>query len=118
MPLGTSHGFDPEGDQTSFVIWINDRGILVDPSPEALGYLDHMGVAHADLLYVFLTHVHSDHDGGLLEKLLGGSRTTIIASDVVFLSFMEKARLITRYDWLMVFIFSCLAICSLLLAVK
>jgi CRP-like cAMP-binding protein len=98
-PLGTSHGFDLAGDLTSFVIWINDRGILVDPSPEALGYLDHIGVAQSDLLYVFLTHVHADHDGGLIEKLLGGSRTTIIASDVVFRCFMEKAQLVTGHDF-------------------
>jgi CRP-like cAMP-binding protein len=98
-PLGTSHGFDAEGDLTSFVIWINGRGILVDPSPEALGYLEHIGVAQSDLLYVFLTHVHADHDGGLIEKLLSGSRTTIIASDVVFRSFVEKVCLITGHNF-------------------
>jgi CRP-like cAMP-binding protein len=98
-PLGTSHGFDPMGDLTSLVIWVNGRGILVDPSPEALGYLDQIGVAPADLLHVFLTHVHADHDGGLIGKLLGGSRTTIIASDVVFQSFAAKARLLTGHDF-------------------
>ena len=98
-PLGTSHGFDPTGDLTSLVIWVNGRGILVDPSPEALGYLEQIGVAPADLLHVFLTHIHADHDGGLIGKLLGGSRTTIIASDVVFQSFVAKARLLTGHDF-------------------
>jgi CRP-like cAMP-binding protein len=98
-PLGTSHGFDPMGDLTSFVIWINGHGILVDPSPEALGYLEQIGVAQTDLLYVFLTHIHADHDGGLIEKLLSGSRTTIIASDVVFRSFVQKAQLVTGHDF-------------------
>jgi CRP-like cAMP-binding protein len=98
-PLGTSHGFDPDGDLTSFVIWINGRGILVDPSPEALAYLDELGVSPVDVPYVFLTHVHADHDGGLLEKLLVGSRTTVIASDVVFRSFVEKAQLVTGHDF-------------------
>ena len=98
-PLGTSHGFDPTGDLTSFVIWINGHGILVDPSPEALGYLEHIGVAQTDLLYVFLTHIHADHDGGLIEKLLSGSRTTIIAADVVFRSFVHKAQLVTGHDF-------------------
>jgi CRP-like cAMP-binding protein len=98
-PLGTSHGFDPMGDLTSFVIWINGHGILVDPSPEALRYLEQIGVAQTDLLYVFLTHIHADHDGGLIEKLLSGSRTTIIASDVVFRSFVQKAQLVTGHDF-------------------
>jgi hypothetical protein len=71
----------------------------VDPSPEALTYLDRIGVAPQDVPYVFLTHVHSDHDGGLIAKLLGGSRTTVIASDPVFRAFAEKAELITGHDF-------------------
>lgn len=98
-PLGTSHGFDPAGDLTSLVVWCNGRGILVDPSPEALGYLDQIGVAQTDLPYVFLTHVHADHDGGVIEKLLSGGRTTVIASDVVFRSLVEKAKLVTGHDF-------------------
>jgi CRP-like cAMP-binding protein/L-ascorbate metabolism protein UlaG (beta-lactamase superfamily) len=98
-PLGTSHGFDPAGDLTSFVIWLNGRGILVDPSPEALSYLERIGVAPVDIPYVFLTHVHADHDGGLIEKLLSGSRTTVIASEPVFRAFAEKTQLITGHDF-------------------
>ena len=97
-PLGTSHGFDPVGEVTSFVVWINGKGVLVDPSPESLIHLEEMGVAAVDVPYVFLTHLHADHDGGLLEKLLGGRRTTVIASEVVYRSLVEKMRLITGHD--------------------
>jgi CRP-like cAMP-binding protein len=62
-------------------------------------YLEHIGVAQTDLLYVFLTHIHADHDGGLIEKLLSGSRTTVIAADVVFRSFVHKAQLVTGHDF-------------------
>src|SRR2546428_744820 len=78
-PLGTSHGFDPVGDVTSFVLWVNGRGILVDPSPEALIYLKQLGVATADVPYVFLTHIHADHAGGLMGKQLRGSSTSYMA---------------------------------------
>ena len=98
-PLGTSHGFDATGDFTSFIIWLNDKGILVDPSSEALAYLDQIGIAPQDVPYVFLTHVHADHDGGLVEKLVGGSQTRVIASDPVFRAFLEKARLLTGQDF-------------------
>jgi CRP-like cAMP-binding protein len=98
-PLGTSHGFDATGDFTSFIVWVNGKGILVDPSSEALAYLDQIGVAPADVLYVFLTHVHADHDGGLVEKLVTGSPTRVIASDPVFRAFVEKARLLTGRDF-------------------
>ncbi len=99
-PLGTSHGFDLAGDLTSFIIWVHGVGILDDPSPEALEYVEAMGVSLADIPYVFLTHVHSDHDGGLISKLLSGHRTTIIATDVVFRLFVEKAKLVTGQDFL------------------
>src|SRR5262245_31606233 len=98
-PFGTSHGFDATGDFTSFIIWLNDKGILVDPSSEALAYLDQIGIAPQDVPYVFLTHVHADHDGGLVEKLVGGSQTRVIASDPVFRAFLEKARLLTGHDF-------------------
>lgn len=98
-PLGTSHGFDAAGDFTSFVVWVNGKGILVDCSPEALAYLDDAGVAAHDVPYVLLTHVHADHDGGLIEKLLSGSQTTVIASDPVFRAFLVKARLVTGHDF-------------------
>jgi CRP-like cAMP-binding protein len=98
-PLGTSHGFDHAGDFTCFIIWIDGKGVLVDPSQEALAYLDEIGIAPVDVPYVFLTHVHSDHDGGLIAKLISGSRTTVIASDPVFRAFVEKAQLITGHDF-------------------
>src|SRR6266508_2759917 len=98
-PLGTSHGFDATGDFTSFIIWVDSKGILVDPSSEALAYLDQIGVAPLDVPYVFLTHVHADHDGGLVEKLVSGSQTKVIASDPVFRAFVEKARLVTGHDF-------------------
>ncbi|HEY4911462.1 MAG TPA: cyclic nucleotide-binding domain-containing protein, partial [Methylomirabilota bacterium] len=98
-PLGTSHGFDAAGDFTSFIIWVNSKGILVDPSSEALAYLDQLAVAPQDVPYVFLTHVHADHDGGLVEKLVSGSQTRVIASDPVFRAFIEKARLVTGHDF-------------------
>ena len=98
-PLGTSHGFDASGDFTSFIIWVDGKGILVDPSSEALAYLDQIGVAPLDVPYVFLTHVHADHDGGLVEKLVSGSPTRVIASDPVFRAFVEKAQLVTGHDF-------------------
>jgi CRP-like cAMP-binding protein len=96
-PLGTSHGFDASGDFTSFIIWVDGKGIIVDPSSEALAYLDQIGVAPLDVPYVFLTHVHADHDGGLVEKLVSGSQTRVIASDPVFRAFVEKVRLVTGH---------------------
>lgn len=37
--LGASHGFDPSGNTSGYIIWINGRGIMVDPPPFAYDYL-------------------------------------------------------------------------------
>lgn len=29
--LGASHGFDPGASTSGFVVWINGRGVMVDP---------------------------------------------------------------------------------------
>src|SRR6185436_14109774 len=42
---------------------------------------------------------HADHDGGLVEKLVSGSPTRVIASDPVFRAFVEKVRLVTGHDF-------------------
>jgi len=31
--LGSSHGFDPHGDTSGYVVWVNGKGIMVDPPP-------------------------------------------------------------------------------------
>ena len=93
-PLGTSDGFDLGGDYTSFIVWLEGEGILVDPSPQALDYIDGLGIDEDAIPYVFLTHAHSDHDGGLLRKILMKRRIKLIASRPVFDSFIAKAQVL------------------------
>lgn len=31
--LGASHGFDPKGSTSGFIIWIYGKGIMIDPPP-------------------------------------------------------------------------------------
>ena len=33
--LGNSHGFDPSGSTSGYVLWINRRGYMIDPPPYA-----------------------------------------------------------------------------------
>ena len=42
--LGVSHGFDKDGRTTGFVLWLNRRGIMVDPPPDASRILLKMGI--------------------------------------------------------------------------
>lgn len=31
--LGASHGFDASGSTTGYILWVNQRGIMIDPPP-------------------------------------------------------------------------------------
>ncbi|MBU1084178.1 MAG: cyclic nucleotide-binding domain-containing protein, partial [Candidatus Omnitrophica bacterium] len=96
--LGTSHGFDVAGDYTNFIVWLEGEGILVDPSPQALEYIDRLGIDEDLIPYVFLTHTHADHDSGTLRKILKKRRIKLIATKPVFDSFIEKTRVLVGSD--------------------
>lgn len=44
LVLGSSHGFDPEKKTTGFVLWVNRRGIVVDPPLNSAAQLHASGV--------------------------------------------------------------------------
>ena len=98
-PMGTSHGFDLDGDFTSFIIWLDGIGMMVDPSPQALEYIDVLGIDDDIMPYVYLTHTHADHDGGLLRKILSKKRIKLLASRPVYDSFISKAQVLVGSEY-------------------
>ncbi len=89
--LGASTGFDKDGDTTSFVLWAEGVGIHLDPSRESLRYMEELGLTEKDVQYVWLSHIHQDHDGGVLEKILQGQKVKLIVSRLVFEELIKKA---------------------------
>jgi ribonuclease BN (tRNA processing enzyme) len=62
--LGNSHGFDHCGSTSGFIIWINKKGIMVDPPPFTSKALRKMDIPPNLIDKIILTHCHSDHDAG------------------------------------------------------
>ena len=94
-----STGFDPERLTSSFIVWIGDGdGMVVDPLTNLPQYLDRKRINRNDIKYIFLTHIHSDHDDGILEQILSGKTIKIISSKIIILSFIKKVRAITGWD--------------------
>ena len=62
--LGAGHGFDPSHRTSGFVLWINKRGIMVDPPLNSRGILQRSGVPSRLVDSVIITHCHADHDQG------------------------------------------------------
>ncbi|MCA9776970.1 MAG: MBL fold metallo-hydrolase, partial [Candidatus Eremiobacteraeota bacterium] len=75
--IGSGHGFDPSADTSGFIIWVNGRGILVDPPVDTTQWLRSHGVDSRLISDLILTHCHADHDAGTLQKLLEEGRVRL-----------------------------------------
>ncbi|EGR31487.1 hypothetical protein IMG5_108280 [Ichthyophthirius multifiliis] len=93
--LGNSHGFDPCGHTTGFVLWIYGKGIMVDPPPFSNDYLKNMNIMPQTISAVIITHCHADHDSGAFEKILLQSKIEVITTRTIMNSFVRKYSNIT-----------------------
>lgn len=96
--LGCSHGFDPMGTTTGFVVWVGRRGLMVDPPPESSRVLEHMGVPPRLVVGCVLTHCHADHDAGLFQKILNERQVQVYSTRTIMGSFLRKYSNITGFD--------------------
>ncbi len=90
--IGSGHGFDPSSDTSGFVIWVNGRGILVDPPVNTTRWMLKEGVDTRLIDDLILTHCHADHDAGTLQKLLEEGRVRLHTTPTVIDSFVRKYR--------------------------
>jgi CRP-like cAMP-binding protein/phosphoribosyl 1,2-cyclic phosphodiesterase len=88
--LGASHGFDPSGKTTGFLLWMGGRAILVDPPTDTTEYLRARGVAPKTIDGVILTHCHADHDAGTFQKLLEEGQVSLYTTTHILGSFLRK----------------------------
>lgn len=93
--LGVGSGFSPKHENSCLIVWAEGKGIMVDVVSESYTLAMKYGITDNDVNYTFLTHIHSDHDGGILEKILHGSRVKVISSRIIFESFLRKVEAIT-----------------------
>lgn len=95
--LGSGTGFDPETNTSSFIIWINGKGIAIDMLANCDRHFKRFGIASCDVRHVFLSHLHADHDAGILEMIMMGERIYLLTSQPIFDSFLRKAEALTRF---------------------
>lgn len=93
--LGSSHGFDPKGKTSGFIFWINGSGIMIDPPIDSALWLIDENVDPRMVNSVILTHCHSDHDAGVMQKILQEGRVTLYTTSTIFTSFIKKTSLLT-----------------------
>lgn len=88
--LGNSHGFDPHGTTTGFVVWVNGHGIMVDPPPHSSYVLQQYGIRPRTITGLILTHCHADHDAGTFQKLILDHKVDLFTSATIYESFLRK----------------------------
>ena len=93
--LGSSHGFDPKGKTSGFIFWLNGIGVMVDPPVDSSLWLIEQNVSPKMVNSVILTHCHSDHDSGVMQKILQEGRVRLYTTPTIFSSFVKKVSLLT-----------------------
>lgn len=88
--LGSSHGFDPKGKTTGFILWLGRRGLLVDPPADTSAYLKRHNVPAKLVEGIVITHCHADHDGGAFQKILEEGRLDVYTTPTILGSFLRK----------------------------
>lgn len=88
--LGNSHGFDKSGSVSGYVLWVNGRGIMIDPPPYSSATLEREGIRPRTIVGIILTHCHADHDAGAFQKVLTGSQVVVITTPTIYQSFIRK----------------------------
>jgi len=63
--LGTGDAFCGDGRANTSIFVEGGHRILLDCSPQAVYNLKRLGYKVSDIEYIFLTHLHGDHAGGL-----------------------------------------------------
>ncbi len=93
--LGSGHGFAPNAMTSGMIIWINRRGIMVDPPVNAAVELVRLGVSPKVLDSIILTHCHADHDAGTLQKIMQEGNIILYTTPTIFNSFIRKSSALT-----------------------
>lgn len=88
--LGNSHGFDKSGSTSGYVLWINGRGVMIDPPPYSSATLEKEGIRPQMIMAILVTHCHADHDAGAFQKVMTGSRVAVITTPTIYNSFIRK----------------------------
>ena len=93
--LGAGDGFNPNSITSGMIVWVNRRGIIVDPPVNTTERLARLGVSPKSIDSVILTHCHSDHDAGTIQQLMQEGRLNLYTTQTIFSGFLRKISALT-----------------------
>lgn len=93
--IGSGHGFDTESKTSGFIIWLDGKGVLVDPPVDSTYWMQQQKVNTRLIGDLILTHCHADHDSGTLQKIMEEGRIRVHTTRTVMDSFVAKYSALT-----------------------
>lgn len=96
--LGAGHGFDVNSQTSGFILWIESRGLLVDPPVHTTQWMKARNLDQRLVEDILLTHCHADHDSGTLQKVMEEGRVRLHTTPTVMGSFVRKYRSLIGLD--------------------
>lgn len=90
--LGAGHGFDVNSRTSGFIIWIDGRGLVVDPPVHTTQWMRARQLDQRLIEDLLLTHYHADHDSGTLQKLMEEGRVRVHTTATIQKGFIRKYR--------------------------
>ncbi|MHC9540192.1 MAG: cyclic nucleotide-binding domain-containing protein [Vulcanimicrobiota bacterium] len=88
--IGSGHGFDADADTAGFIIWVDGKGVLVDPPVNSTAWFRRNHINTRLIEDLILTHCHADHDSGTLQKILEEGRVRVHSTETIINSFITK----------------------------
>jgi CRP-like cAMP-binding protein len=81
--LDSGDGFSPDKHTSSFLLWLEGKPLLVDPMAYSDLYLKRKGIDSNEIIDIFISHNHGDHDQGVYNYLIKGRRIRLIGCEIV-----------------------------------
>jgi CRP-like cAMP-binding protein/phosphoribosyl 1,2-cyclic phosphodiesterase len=97
--IGSGSGFDPNEKTSGFILWVNRRGILLDPPVDSTYWLKSMDINPRLIDDCILTHCHADHDSGILQKMLEEKKINLYTTETIIESFVRKYQALTGLNY-------------------
>ena len=88
--LGSSHGFDACGSTSGYILWVNKKGIMIDPPPYSSSALRNQGIPPNMIEKIIISHCHADHDAGAFHKIIEASPIEFLSTPTILSSFLRK----------------------------
>lgn len=93
--LGASDGFDELDKTSGFLFFFNGKIALIDPPCDSYFWLIKNGIDPSLVDSIILTHVHADHDSGILKFINADHKVNFYTTSSILNSWLDKYSLVT-----------------------